>query len=197
MCQDPKVMGLQWPEFHYSGPNLCQKRPCKPQCNAQPAIRAIWHKTWGSRTWVTNGWGAATGSKANQRRKGRERGGRQASRFSLDSVQHFPERGSESSRRADLWRLTPFPSVKLLAESADWLQWRISHQCSLIVFCKQNACCLVTFHLSLTFPESYCYQIRFTLSSCDYCNLLNSGVHPSGKRKVGCVSREQDYPPDL
>lgn len=109
----------------------------------------------------------------------------------------FPERGFKSSRDVDLWRLTPFPSVKLLAESADWLQQRISHQCSLIVFCKQNACCLVTFHLSLTFPESYCYQIRFTLSSCDYCNLLNPGVHPSGKRKVGCVSPEHGYRPDL
>lgn len=96
----------------------------------------------------------------------------------------FPERGSKSSRDVDLWRFTPFPSVKLLAESADWLQQGISHQCSLIVFCKQNACCLVTFHLSLTFPESYCYQIRFTLSSCDYCNLLNPGVHPSGKEKL-------------
>ena len=29
-------MGLQWPAFHYS--NLCQERPCKPQCKAQPAI---------------------------------------------------------------------------------------------------------------------------------------------------------------
>lgn len=63
-------------------------------------------------------------------------------------------------------------------------QGRISHQYTLIVFCKQNACCLVTFHLSLTFPKSYCYQIRFTLSSRDYCNLLNREVHISGWRKV-------------
>lgn len=143
---------------------------------------------------------SATGSKAKERRKarGEEEGnkgkGRQAGRqvdfywapFSCLSGRSatFPERGSKSSRDVDLWRFTPFPSVKLLAESADWLQPGISHQCSLIVFCKQNACCLVTFHLSLTFPESYCYQIRFTLSSCDYCNLLNPGVHPSGKEKL-------------
>lgn len=134
----------------------------------------------------------------------RVRGGKQANRFLLGPIFHpsersatFPERGFQSSRDVDLWRFTPFPSVKLLAESADWLQQRISHQCSLIVFCKQNACCLVTFHLSLTFPESYCYQIRFTLSSCDYCNLLNPGVHPSEKRKVGCVSPEHGYRPDL
>lgn len=74
-------------------------------------------------------------------------------------------------------------------ESADSLQKRISHRCSLIVFCKQNACCLVTFHLSLTFSKSYCYRIRFTLSSCDYCNLLNPRVHPSGRGKVGCKWR--------
>lgn len=48
-----------------------------------------------------------------------------------------------------------------------------------LYFCKRNACCLVTFHLSLTFPKSYCYQIRFTLSSRDYCNLLNWEVHIS------------------
>lgn len=86
-------------------------------------------------------------------------------------------------------KIYPLPSVKLLTESADWLQKRISHQCSVIVFCKQNACCLVTFHLSLTFSKSYCYHIRFTLSSCDYCNLLNPGAHPSGKGKVGCKWR--------
>lgn len=142
-----------------------------------------------------------------QRRRGRKGNARQAGRqidfywalFSCLSGRSatFPERGSKSPRDVDLLRFTPFPSVKLLAESADWLRQRISHQCSLIVFCKQNACCLVTFHLSLTFPKSYCYQIRFTLSSCDYCNLLNLGVHPSGERKVGCVSPEHCYPPDL
>lgn len=143
----------------------------------------------------------ARGEEVKKKKKeeaGRQRDFHQALSFSLwGRSATFPERGSKSSRDFDLWRFTPFPSVRLLAESADWLQQRISHQCSLIVFCKQNACCLVTFHLSLTFSESYCYQIRFTLSSCDYCNLLNPGVHPSGKRKVGCVSGEHGYPPDL
>lgn len=146
----------------------------------------------------------AEGSKKGKERKAGE-GGRQAGKelcpglrppSRQEEVQHSQE-GAPSPPGRRFTEIYSRPPVKLSAESADWLRHRLSHQCSLIAFCKQNACCLVTFHLSLTFPESYCYPIRFTLSSCDYCNLLHPGVHPSGKRKVGCVSRGHGHPPDL
>lgn len=85
------------------------------------------------------------------------------------------------------------PSPKPLSRKVltSW-QGRISHQWALIVFGKENACCLVTFHLSLTYSKSYCYRIRFTLSSGDYCNLLNWEVHTSVGQKL-CASPPQIY----
>lgn len=85
------------------------------------------------------------------------------------------------------------PSPKPLSRKVltSW-QGRISHQWALIVFGKENACCLVTFHLSLTYSKSYCYPIQFTLSSGDYCNLLNWEVHTSMGQKL-CASPPQIY----
>lgn len=193
--QNPKWMELWWPAVLPLRP---QPLPWVPMHTPFKAHSALDIGVQGPEWLMAEGSQQVKTESKEERKRWEEGKGRQASKQIFtelcpplsERTATFPERGSKSSRDADLWRFTPFASVKLLTESADWLQQRISHQCSLIVFCKQNACCLVTFHLSLTFPESYCYRIRFTLSSCDYCNLLNPGVHPSGKKKSWlCKSR--------
>jgi hypothetical protein len=142
------------------------------------------------------------GVKKREREK-KKKAGRQANGFSpgtllpsQEETATVPEKVPSPAGTLIYEDLPPLLSVKLLTESADLPQQRIPHRCSLIVFCKQNACCLVTFHLSLTFSKSYCYQIRFTLSSCDYCNLLNPRVHPSGRGKV-VVSGESTVIPQI
>lgn len=202
--------GLVSSETRAQPPRITHVHSCSEL--TQPSIPHATNYTrlgeWGSETWASWGLRSLKGNnnwrKVGRKTKGKTGNNGEAGRTGK-SIFVFLKlvlpvwQKCNISRKAfqvlkEGWfmKIYSFPSVKLLAESADWPQQRIPHRCSLIVFCKQNACCLVTFHLSLTFPESYCYQIRFTLSSCDYCNLLNPGVHPSGEGGSWlCKSRAQ------